>query len=345
MQPVSLIKTAEYLPEKIITNDFFDSSSEDESGLNPMFRRVKQRRHTSLLETPTYMIVAAINKLLNDLNLSPQHDIDMILTNVSIPEQAFMGCGAIVAKKIGAKPKFVFDFHHSGCVSFITMLDLAKTYIETKQARSALICNVQNSAGRIFGQANTRKKPHARVPGDGCGVAYILASEESPILSTVQYCYPENSENMYAISEDGRKYWQPGMSEVYLDFDEAKIVHTVATGNKIVPAAIYAACKQAGISYKEIDLLITTQPSALFLRNWREAVQLTPEKHIDTFTELGNLFGAAIPINFTRAIEQKRLHPNDTVVLAGFSHAGDFSAATVIRWQTTSTKLGSSNFN
>ena len=336
MQTVSLIKTAAYLPEKIINNDFFINSSIEEGELNPMFKRVKQRRHVSDTETPTYMIIEAVNKLIYDLNLTPQHDIDMILTNVSVPEEIFMGCGAVVAKKIGAKPKFVFDFHHSGCISFVTMLDLAKIYIQTKQARSAIICNVQNSAGCIFGQDSTRRKPHARVPGDGCGVAYILASEDNPILSTVQYCYPENAESMYGTSEDGRKHWQPGVGELYLDFNETKIVHTIAAGNKIVPIAIYAACKQAGIAHNEIDFLVTTQPSALFLRNWREAVQLPPEKHIHTFEELGNLFGAAIPINFTRAIEQGLFQPNSNIVLAGFSHAGDFAAAGVIRWNASS---------
>ncbi|WP_187146275.1 3-oxoacyl-ACP synthase III family protein [Candidatus Amoebophilus asiaticus] len=333
-----MIKTASYLPERVITNDFFCSASieEAERELNPMFRRVKQRRHVSDTETPTYMIVEAINKLLDELNLTPQHDIDMILTNVSVPEEIFMGCGAIVAKKIGARPKFVFDFHHSGCISFVTMLDLAKTYIQNNQAKSAIICNVQNSAGCIFGQLSTRNKPHARVPGDGCGIAYILASEESPILSTVQYCYPENAESMYGTSEDGRKHWQPGNGELYLDFNEAKIVHTIAAGNKIVPMAISAACKQAGITHDDIDFLVTTQPSALFLRNWREAVQLSPEKHIQTFAELGNLFGAAIPINFTYAIEYNLFQPNNNIVLAGFSHAGDFAAASVIKWQASS---------
>jgi 3-oxoacyl-[acyl-carrier-protein] synthase-3 len=339
MQVVSLIKTADYLPEKIIDNDFFDSCADTEKRLNPMFRRVKQRRHISDKETPVYMILEAANKLFNTLNLNPKNDVDMILTNVSVPDEIFMGCGAIIAKKIGAQPKFVFDFHHSGCISFLTMLDLAKTYIETGRARSAIICNVQNSAGNIFGQPNIRNKPHARVPGDGCGVAYVLASEESPILSIVQRCHPENSEGMYGTSEDGRKHWQPGMSELYLDFDEAKIAHTIASGNKIVPNAIYEACKQADIVYPDINFLITTQPSALFLRNWREAVQLPQEKHLDTFAELGNLFGAAIPINFTRAIEQKRLQPNDNIVLAGFSHAGDFSAAAVIKWQANSFAL------
>jgi len=333
MQTASLIMTASYLPKTIVTNNFFEEP-ESELKANPFFKGVKERRHVDASETPEYMMLAAINELINNLNLNPQSDIDMILTNVSVPSEIFMGSGAIIAKRLGAKPKYVFDFHHSGCISFVTMLDLAKNYIEVKRARHALICNVQNSGGSIFNQPNIRKKPHACIPGDGCGVAYIAATEDNPILSVTQACHTENAEGMYGASEDGRKHWQPGSGELYLDFDEAKIAKTMAAGNKIVPAAIYAACKDAGINYQDIDLLITNQPSRLFLRNWREAVQLPKEKHLHTFAELGNLFGAAIPINLTQAIEQKLLKSNDNLVLAGFSHAGDFSAAAVIKWQS-----------
>ncbi len=332
MQTVSLVKSAYYLPENVIENSFFIAAEGQD--INPMFRGVKQRRHVSENESAVYMITQSIQKLIDELNLDPGNDIDMLLTNVTLPCGLFMGVGAIVAKKIGAKPDFVFDFHHSGCVSFVTMLDLAKTFIESKKAKTAIICNVQNTAGQIFNQKNTRKKPHACVPGDGCGVAYIKAGEENPIVSIVQKCHTENAEGMHLSTEDGRRYWEPGSGETYLDFDEAKIAKTVASGNKIVPQAIHAACQKAGLDYRKIDLLITNQASRLFLRNWREAVELPKEKHLDTFSELGNLFGAAIPINLTRAIEQKKLKPGDNLVLAGFSHAGDFSAAAVIQWKT-----------
>jgi 3-oxoacyl-[acyl-carrier-protein] synthase-3 len=162
----------------------------------------------------------------------------------------------------------------------------------------------------------------------------VKAGGSNPILSIVQRCHTENAEGMYVTTTDGRKYWQPGIGELYLDFDEAKIVQTIAAGNRIVPEAMYAACKQAHVDHHTIDLLITTQPSLIFLRNWREAVEVPKEKHLDTFAELGNLFGAAIPINLRRAIEERRLNVGDYLMLAGFSHAGDFSAAALVHWNT-----------
>ena len=69
-----------------------------------------------------------------------------------------------------------------------------------------------------------------------------------------------------------------------------------------------------------------------FLRNWREALELPPERHRDTFDECGNLFGAGIPINLDRAISDGQVEAGDVVMMAAFAHAGDFAGAAAVRW-------------
>lgn len=82
----------------------------------------------------------------------------------------------------------------------------------------------------------------------------------------------------------------------------------------------------------DLDLLITNQPNRVFLRNWREALKVPPERHRDTFDQCGNLFGAGIPINFDRAVSEEQLKAGDVVMMAAFAHAGDFAGAAAIRW-------------
>jgi len=68
-------------------------------------------------------------------------------------------------------------------------------------------------------------------------------------------------------------------------------------------------------------------------RPCREALQLPRERHVDTYEEHGNLFGAALPISPERAVDSGALQPGNKVALGGFSHAGDYAAAAVIHWQ------------
>ena len=104
----------------------------------------------------------------------------------------------------------------------------------------------------------------------------------------------------------------------------------MARANRIVPEVITEACRQAELPLGEIDTLITNQPNRIFLRNWREAIQVPREKQVQTFERHGNLFGAALPICIEEAVETGKLQRDTHLVLGGFSHAGDFAASAVI---------------
>lgn len=151
---ISLIDLEENMPKKIITNDFF--GEEEVRKKNRMFAGTIERRHIERDELASDYLAEAAQKIIKRLNLNSQHDVDVILTNVSIPDEAFTGCGAVIAKKIGAHPKWILDLHNTGCVSFVYLLDMARIYMKANGARHALICIGQTAGGRIFGQPDTR---------------------------------------------------------------------------------------------------------------------------------------------------------------------------------------------
>lgn len=326
---VSLLGVASFLPEHVVNNDFFAEGTAARRG---MFTAPATRRHVGRDEMAADMIDQAARKLLHRLNLDPAVDIDVILTNVTIPDEPFTGCGAEVAGRLGARPRWVIDLHNSGCVSFIYMLELARLLIEGAGARGALLCAVQNAAGRVFSQPEVRLTSQAPVPGDGCGVGYVAAGASAPVLAVMHRVNPEFAGDMVVSADDGRRYWEPGLSPFKVAFTPERVAAIIARGNSLVPEIVQAACGAAAVRPRDIDLLITNQPNPIFLRNWREALELPPEAHHDTYQKYGNLFGAAIPINIDDAIDCGALQPNALLALGGFSHAGDYCAAALIRW-------------
>jgi 3-oxoacyl-[acyl-carrier-protein] synthase-3 len=331
MKTVSLVGAASYLPPRIVDNAFFQDG--DSERAHAMFRGVKQRHHVTRDETASGMIVHAARKLADRLNLDLQKDVDILMTNVSTPDQPFTGCGADVGRALGCRPEWVLDLHNGGCASFVAMIAQAQALMSCHGAKTALLCNVQNSAGRLFAQESTRKLPQARIPGDGCGVGYLVASEESPVRAVVQRNYCEHAGDMAVVRDDGTEYWEPSLACAYVDFNDAKAARIMGRANRIVPEVIREACRRAGLSTSAIGTLITNQPHNLFLRNWREALQVPAERQVSTFERHGNLFGAALPILLEEAIDSGRLKANSHLVLGGFAHAGDFAAAAVIHWK------------
>jgi 3-oxoacyl-[acyl-carrier-protein] synthase III len=327
---VSLAGTAAYLPEKVVDNDFFGDEATPRAA---MFRGAKLRHHVAAGETAPEMLEKATRKLCDRLNLDPRTDIDLILTNVTVPDMPMLGSGASLARRLGCSPKQILDVHNCGCVSFVFMMEMARHLMQATGARTALLGNVQNAGGRVFAHPENRKRHQSAVPGDGCGVGLLVAGGESPIRAVLTKAYPEYADDMRAVSEDGNPWWEPRTTPMYIDFTESRMVSIVARGNRLVPDVIRQACAQAEITPKQIDLLVTNQPHPIFLRNWREALGVPHQQHVDTFAEHGNLFGAALPIAFERAQESGKLKPGAKVVFGGFSHAGDYAAAAVIDWQ------------
>lgn len=330
MTPVSLLGVSSAFPETIVGNDFFAPGAAARRG---MFTAPTTRHHVGRDESAADLIVRAAHRLIGKLALDPGRDIDILFTNVTVPDQPFTGCGAEVAHRLGARPRWVVDLHNAGCVSFIYMMELARLMMAGGGAGGALLCNVQNAGGRVFANPEIRLQSHAPVPGDGCGVGFVAPSDVSPVLSIVHRCEGAFAGDMSVAAADGRRYWEPGPSPISVNFTEERVASIIARGNRMVPEIVVAACDAAGVRPHDIGLLVTNQPNPIFLRNWREALELPPERHHDTFDAYGNLFGAAIPINIEDGLAHGKLRPGDLLALGGFSHAGDYTAAAVIRWQ------------
>lgn len=329
MKNVSLLAVASYLPEQVVTNDFFAEGAASRKG---MFTAPTTRRHVAPGETAADMIERAAMRLFAERSLDPARDVDILFTNVAVPDQAFSGCGAEVAHRIGARPRWIVDLHNAGCVSFIYMIELARALMSGSDARGALLCNVQNAAGRVFSNPEVRLQAQAPVPGDGCGVGFVAANDVAPVLSIVHEHHGEFARDMEATSTGGRRYWEPGPDPITIRFTDKRVASIIERGNHLVPDLVARACKEAGVRVTDIDLLVTNQPNAMFVRKWHEALELSAERHHDTFDTYGNLFGAALPINVDDALRHGKLRKGMLLALGGFAHAGDYAAAAVVRW-------------
>jgi 3-oxoacyl-[acyl-carrier-protein] synthase III len=209
---------------------------------------------------------------------------------------------------------------------------VARKLLASGEGRTALIAIAQNAAGQFFDQPTIRRKAQSAVPGDGAAVGLVTVGDQSPILDIECRTYGEYSGEMTLSYDPPRKWWQAGPGEGSIGFTESKITKVLARGNRQVPEVAFAVCDRIGLPAKDIDVMVTNQPNRAFLRNWRDALELPPERHRDTFDECGNLFGAGIPINLDRAISDNQLKSGDVVLMAGFAHAGDFAGAAAVRW-------------
>ena len=329
----SLTDVSTYLPGKPIGADYYAQfAGSDELADNLMFRAPKFRHHVASDETAVDMVERAAAAVIERHGRDAISNVDVLITHAQMPDMPFYGGGGSIAHRLGMRPNWVLDLHNGGCAAFVLGLKVARRLLTSGEGRTALIAVAQNAAGQIFDQPGVRAKAQSSVPGDGAAVGLVTLSNDSPILDVECRTYGEYAGDMTIAVDPPRKWWQPGPGEGCIGFTESKIAKVLARGNRQVPEVAFAVCDRIGLPAKEIDLLVTNQPNRVFLRNWREALDVPAERHRDTFDECGNLFGAGIPINLDRAISDGQLKAGDVVMMAAFAHAGDFAGAAAVRW-------------
>ncbi|RUP32020.1 MAG: 3-oxoacyl-ACP synthase [Mycolicibacterium sp.] len=333
-QPVvSLLDVSTYLPGEPISADYYAQFADsDDLRDNLMFRAPKFRHHVAPDETAIDMVERAAAGIVDRHGADTLADVDILITHTQLPDMPFYGGGGGMANRLGMKPNWVIDLHNGGCAAFILGLKLAKQLIASGEGRTALVAVAQNAAGQVFDQETIRPKAQASVPGDGAAVGLVAASDVSPILDVECRTYGEYAGDMTMAVDPPRKWWQAGPGEGCIGFTESKITKVLARGNRQVPEVAYAVCDRIGLAPKDIGLLVTNQPNRVFLRNWREALELPESRHRDTFDECGNLFAAGVPVNLDRAISDGQVGAGDVVMMAAFAHAGDFAGAAAVRW-------------
>ncbi|MCT7367811.1 3-oxoacyl-ACP synthase III family protein [Mycolicibacterium llatzerense] len=330
---VSLLDVSTYLPGEPIGADYYAQfAGSDDLRDNLMFRAPKFRHHVAPDETAIDMVERAAAGIVDRHGSDVLANVDVLITHTQLPDMPFYGGGGGMANRLGMKPNWVIDLHNGGCAAFILGLKLARQLLASGEGRTALVAVAQNAAGQVFDQATIRPKAQASVPGDGAAVGLVALSDVSPILDVECRTYGEYAGDMTMAVDPPRKWWQAGPGEGCIGFTESKITKVLARGNRQVPEVAYAVCDRIGLAPTDIGLLVTNQPNRVFLRNWREALELPAERHRDTFEECGNLFAAGVPINLDRAIDDGQVKKGDIVMMAAFAHAGDFAGAAAVRW-------------
>nr|WP_240943238.1 3-oxoacyl-[acyl-carrier-protein] synthase III C-terminal domain-containing protein [Planosporangium thailandense] len=323
------------MPGEPVPAEFFaaPTGADDALRANAMFKAPRWRHHVAAAQSNVDLIERAVEPLIERHGGAEILAVDVLLVHCQLPDQPFVGAGTEVARRLGMRPEWLIDVANAGCASFVYMLKLARHLLTTTDARSALICNAQTSAGQLFTHPEVRSLAQAAIPGDGCGIGYLTRSAGSPLLDVTTRHLAEYAGEMALVRDDGRRYWEPGESPMRVGFTADNTAEVLARGNRLVPEVVTDLCRRLGADTSDIDVLVTNQPNRTFLRNWREALRLPAERHPDTFDRCGNLFGAAIPVTLDRAVRAGRIRDGDLVVLGGFAHAGDFAGAAAVRWQ------------
>jgi len=299
--------TGSYLPEKIVTNEDFESSIDTTDEWIFSRTGIKQRHVISKNETTSGMAEQAALKALEASGVKAS-EIDLIIVGTSSPDRVFPSTACILQNKLGASNGAAFDVQ-AACSGFIYGLGIAHQFIKSGGAKKALVVGAEANS-RIL---DMNDRSTCVIFGDGAGAVVVEASEEPGILSTHMHSDGKYQDLLYInnpIKDQKHEGEQAYMT--MLGNDVYKVA--VKTLGRIVDETLTAN----NMEKSDVDWLIPHQANIRIIESVAKKLNMPMEKVVLTIQDQGNTSSASIPLALDKAVRDGRIKKNDTILMEAF---------------------------
>jgi len=326
MFSVGIVGTGSYVPEKVITNVDLEKTVDTNDEWIISRTGIKER-HFAPKDVPvSELCYQAGLRALEDAKVAPE-DVDLVIIATITPDYAFPATACLVADRLGAKNAAAFDLE-AGCTGFIYGVATASQFIATGMYKTALVIGGETMSKIL----NWDDRSTCILFGDGAGAAVLQAVEEGSGFLSFE---------LGADGSGGKLLSQPaGGSQCPASLETVgKQMHTVhMAGNEVYKFAVrimgevaVKALEKAGLTQKDVDLLIPHQANIRIVDAAVKRLGISPDKVVINLDKYGNMSAASIPVALDEASKAGRLAAGDTVVMVGFG-TGLTWGACVLKW-------------
>jgi len=322
-----------YLPDRIMTNDeiaqIVDTSDEW------IFTRtgIRQRHIAGEEETTATLAFEAAARALVVADMHPSQ-IDLIIVATSTPEHMFPSTASRVQDYLGATRAGAFDLS-AACSGFVYALDMASQAIATGSVRNAIVIGAETMS-RVL---DWEDRSTCILFGDGAG-AVVLRGSNVPggVLASTLRSDGSGSDllSLPAVYHNpvpmlGPEFYHNGHQRNTIDMHGRQIFRFAT---QVIASSIKEVLQKASLTVDDVALIVPHQANVRIIDSSAKRLKVPMEKFYINVGLTGNTSAASIPIALCQAIDEKRLKPNDNVVLVGFG-GGLTWAATVLKWEVT----------
>jgi len=314
--------TGHYLPEKIMTNQDFEKILDTSDEWITKMVGIKERRivgdaDQSTSDLATFAALAAIK----DAGITAE-DIDAIILATVSPDMAFPSTAIFVQKNIGAVNAAVFDVS-AACTGWIYSMTIAEGFIALGKFKNILVIGAEF----LTSLADMTDRSTAVLFGDGAGAVVVQPADgESGIMGSYIKSNGELAELLWSYGGGSRVNKRVTDQEIMVDangMDKRSKIRM--EGNKVYKYAVRAmiesaekVMEDAGITEKDIDLLIPHQANMRIIDAIAERLEMPDEKVVRNIQYLGNSSAATIPIAIDQSRKSGKIKKGDIVLVAAF---------------------------
>ena len=320
-----ILGTGSEVPAKIITNGDLERMVETSDEWITVRTGIKERRVLEDGKGNADMAYQAAQRALADAEVEAK-DLDAIIMGTVTPDYPFPSSACVLEDMLGARSAFSFDVN-AACSGFLNALTVADSFIQTGQARNALVIG-SDALSRLL---NWQDRSTCILFGDGAGAVVLGASEDNGrgVLSTKLRTDGSYVKTLYVPAGGSLK---PATPET-VDNNE----HTIAmNGKEVFKIAVRSmeeisrqALDEAGVSIDQISLIIPHQANRRIIIALAERLGVPMERVVVNLDRYGNTSAASVPVALDEARREGRIDKGDIVLLNAFGAGFAWGAAVI----------------
>ncbi|MBN1121484.1 MAG: ketoacyl-ACP synthase III [Anaerolineae bacterium] len=310
------------VPEKVLTN--FDLEEMVETSDEWIRERtgISERRIADDRDSTMTLALRAARKALSQADVSPR-DLDLIIVATSTPLYLFPSTACLIQDKLGATRAGAFDLM-AACTGFIYGLGMAAAQIRIGMIEHALVIGAE-TLSRIVDWSD---RSTCVLFGDGAG-AFVLSASDDPGGIIDYVLHSDGSGGDYLVASSGVKQtWNGNPHQQSLTMNGREVYRFAS---RVMTQGTQEVLGMAGLKVDDIDLIIPHQANIRIIQSAARGLKLPMDRFYVNIDRYGNTSAASIPLAIADAVEDRRLKPNDKIVLVAFG-AGLTWGALVMDW-------------
>lgn len=324
-----IIGTGLCVPEKVITNEYFNEFFKEDVGtwLEGVVGQ-KERRILSDSESVSDISTPAAMMALQDAGVKPE-EIDLLIVASDTHEFISPPTSLVLQSKLGAKNSMVFDINAS-CASFVTALATADKWIKNEPSFKYALVIGQYGMTKYL---NWSDKYTSTLFADGAG-AFVLKSVDINDFGIIDSLFiaDGNYYDYIGVFGGGTKFPYNEIT-IQQGLQHLKIMkrYPPDINSKNWPILTQNLLNKIGKSLTDIDMILFTQINLGTIKEVMNTLNLPLEKTHWIMDKYGYTGSACIPMTFHDAKINGKLKKDDLVVLVA-SGAGYAMGAIALRW-------------
>jgi 3-oxoacyl-[acyl-carrier-protein] synthase-3 len=314
-----IIATGSYLPQKIVTNSDLEKTVETTNEWILERTGITQRHIAAEGELTSDLATNAAKNALEKSGLKAE-EIDLIIVATTTPDLTFPATATTLQAKIGAKNAFAFDLQ-AVCSGFVFAIATADNFIKSRQAKNALVVG----ADKLSSIVDWTDRNTCVLFGDGAGAVILQATTEENRGIIASSLHSDGTLNDILKTSGGvASNQKTGVIEM-----SGKEVFKHAVEKMV--KSVLSTLEKAGLTTKDIDLLIPHQANLRILNAVATRLELPEDKVVLTVQNHANTSAASIPLALDKANRENRIKNGDVLVLEALG-GGLTWGSVVLRW-------------